>query len=215
MLTILITNSIDVTFEADKINAMFQNGLDVLHIRKSNYNTEKLRKYINKIDKKFHNKIMIHDSFELLEEFDLRGIHVGREYRNRFWFRHITLHRLKKKFAHISISYSAEYVNQLSKLKKYFPDYVLFGRVFSDNTQNRLNVQFTSDVLDHVIQNSGYPIVALGGLDLRTTYKAMQLGFHGVALQSYIWNSTNPVHAFAEIKNIIDGIDLVRIANGS
>jgi thiamine-phosphate pyrophosphorylase len=95
MQKIIFTNSNDVTFESDKINKMFENGLDILHIRKSEYTEEKLRRYINNIDKKYHSKIVIHEFFNLLDEYDLKGIHINRENRNSFWFNFFTLKRIK------------------------------------------------------------------------------------------------------------------------
>ena len=212
MQKIIFTNSNDVTFESDKINKMFENGLDILHIRKSEYTEEKLRRYINNIDKKYHSKIVIHEFFNLLDEYDLKGIHINRENRNSFWFNFFTLKRIKSKHNNISISYSVDNIKELNKISSRKPSYVFMGRIFSAHTTNRLTLQFNKEELIPVNSNSNFPIIALGGIDEVTSYKYIQLGFGGIALQSHIWNSTESVNTFKGIIDILEGRDLVQIA---
>ncbi len=212
MQKILFTNSVDVTFESDKINKMFQLGLDILHIRKSKYSLEKTRDFIRKIDKIHHSKIVIQEYFELLDEFNLKGIHINRENRKSFWFNFFTLKRIGAKHKNISISYTAETVMQVKRLAKKQVSYILLSRVFSANTTNRLSINFDKEELIKLNSQTTVPIVALGGIDEITAHKSMQIGFSGIAMQSFIWSTQSAVSNFNRIIDIIDGRDLVQIS---
>ena len=213
MQKILFTNSVDVTFEAEKINKMFQLGLDILHIRKSNYTKEKLKQFIQKIDLVNHPKIMIHDHYELLADFKLKGIHINRKYRKNFWFNFYTLKRIRNKYKDICISYSADSISQINHLQKKNISYIILGRIFSSNTTNRISLNFNKNELIQLNTNSKTPIIALGGIDNFTTHKSILMGFTGIALQSFIWDSINSIENFTQIINIIEGQELVQISN--
>ena len=75
---IVITLPDFIENESTYINQLFKAGIDLLHLRKPESNIEECKRLIQEIDKKWHKKIVVHDHFELCQEFHLYGIHLNR-----------------------------------------------------------------------------------------------------------------------------------------
>ena len=75
---IVITLPDFIEKESTYINQLFKAGIDLLHLRKPESNIEECKQLIQEIDEKWHNKIVVHDHFELCQEFHLHGIHLNR-----------------------------------------------------------------------------------------------------------------------------------------
>ena len=75
---IVITLPDFIENESTYINQLFKAGIDLLHLRKPESNIEECKRLIQEIDKKWHKKIVVHDHFELCQEFHLHGIHLNR-----------------------------------------------------------------------------------------------------------------------------------------
>ena len=73
---ILITPENDVENEIAIVNAIFEAGLEILHVRKPNKNYAQHMAYLSGIEERFHNKIMLHYEHDLAEDFMLKGVHV-------------------------------------------------------------------------------------------------------------------------------------------
>lgn len=210
VIKIIFTNSKDIPLESEKINQLFAQGLDILHIKKSNYTITQLRQYIQKIDTKYHSQIVIQDHFDLLDEFPLKGIHVSRENRKKIFFNLFTLRMLKKKFTTMSISYTAESEKGVYSLLKRAPNYILLGKIFSENTTTQLAIDYGKEQLQHLNTHCKIPLIANGGVTAATVAKAQQLGFSGIAMNSAIWKSKNELKTFDQIIDIMEGKDIWR-----
>ena len=63
--------------EEDKIiTALFEEGLDILHLRKPDTAPMYAERLLTLIPKQYHKRIVVHDHFYLKEEFHLKGIHT-------------------------------------------------------------------------------------------------------------------------------------------
>ena len=74
---IVITLPDFIENESIYINQLFKAGIDLLHLRKPESNIEECKRLIQEIDEKWHKKIVVHDHFELCQEFHLHGIHLN------------------------------------------------------------------------------------------------------------------------------------------
>ena len=67
----------DFFVEEDKIlTALFEEGLDLLHLRKPDTEPVYSERLLTLLPESHHNQIVVHDHFYLKEEFNLRGIHL-------------------------------------------------------------------------------------------------------------------------------------------
>lgn len=80
----VIAITTDVFFEGEHagVCALFNAGLDLLHVRKPSANSDELREWISLIPKKFHTRLVLHDGFELVRYFSIGGLHVNRRHLN-------------------------------------------------------------------------------------------------------------------------------------
>ena len=63
--------------EEDKIiTALFEEGLDILHLRKPETPAMYSERLLTLIPQKYHKRIITHEHFYLQEEFSLMGIHL-------------------------------------------------------------------------------------------------------------------------------------------
>src|ERR1044071_3258162 len=100
---VLITSSKKDEHEPELIAKLFEAGLTTLHLRKPNFSTKQLTKYIEGIPKVFHNRIIIHQHHDLIFKFDLKGIHwtnVHLERKFKKWWFLRKLNSRNKKIIH-------------------------------------------------------------------------------------------------------------------
>jgi thiamine-phosphate pyrophosphorylase len=177
---------------------MFEQGLPTYHLRKTKFSTRELKNFIAEIPEKFHKRIVIHTHHELAMKFNLKGVYVSRSHKKRkirtalrmAWF------KLRKRKLKLSATFrSIEDI--LDHNPKY--DYVLLSPVF-DSLSGNFQAGFTEHNLRHALKNTKYKVLARGGASVENIQKAHELGFGGVAMQSSIWKSKNPLEEFKKVK---------------
>src|SRR5438093_92198 len=95
-----------VTNETATINEMFRNDLQYFHIRKPDFTEADLRKYLDKIDSEYHDRIIIHSHYDVLKDYRLKGIHINREgYNQMFLWLVVRYYKWKFAIEHITTSY--------------------------------------------------------------------------------------------------------------
>jgi thiamine-phosphate pyrophosphorylase len=120
--------------EEDKIiTALFEEGLDILHLRKPETPAMYSERLLTLIPEKYHRRIVTHEHFYLKEEFDLMGIHLNT--RNP--------HEPHDYSGHVS--YTCHSVEEV-KSKKHFYDYVFMSPVMM-HIQGRNSFRYTPEEL--------------------------------------------------------------------
>ena len=77
---------------------MFEHGLESLHIKKPGFSKKQLKKYIDLIPLKHHNKIIIHSHYSLAFKYNVKGLHLSSSFRNTnfFYKKYISLYKIIK-----------------------------------------------------------------------------------------------------------------------
>ena len=73
-----ITSPEFLSGEAPFIGKLFSQGLDLLHLRKPKASLEAYKQLLLQIPEQWHSRIVLHEHFELAEEYKLHGIHLNR-----------------------------------------------------------------------------------------------------------------------------------------
>src|SRR5690554_3467503 len=81
---ILISPEKDLINEISILNQLFEAGLECFHLRKPTYSKEEMVAYLQQIDAKFHNRIVLHSFHELVNTFNVRGIHFSESLRIQY-----------------------------------------------------------------------------------------------------------------------------------
>lgn len=159
------------------ITALFEEGLDILHLRKPETPPMYSERLLTLIPQKYHKRIVVHDHFYLQEEFGLMGIHLNERNPNEphDYSGHLTS--------------SCQTLEEV-KVKKRFYDYVLLFPVFDGISPSAMPAGFTLDELkaaekSHVIDSH---VMALGGVREQNIRTVKKLGFGGAVLLGDLWN---------------------------
>jgi len=197
---IVLTSEQVLTQEADKINQLFNHGLEILHLRKPSFDIEDYRNLLRKIDKKYYRRIMLHQYHELCEEFTLRGVHLQEQPR-------IDLRSNLKPYvdkyndASFKVSSSFHAKETIVDCAGLF-EYVLLSPVFGSISKAGYEGKgFDVNDLDEVV-------IGMGGINADTLKKTFKLGFKGVGVLGGIWNAENYLESFIVMNDLLKEYNL-------
>ncbi len=178
--------------EAEAITQKFQCGLQRLHLRKPESTVDECRALLRQIPACYHSRIVIHDHFELTEEFGLLGVHLNR--RNPMppvgWKGSVSCscHSLEELKARKAETWSV--ATEEGVLEKTF-DYLSLSPIFDSISKTGYMAAFTPEQLrqahaDGIIDER---VMALGGICHDNVDEALSYGFGGVMVLGDAWGS--------------------------
>jgi Thiamine monophosphate synthase len=163
--------------EEDKIiTALFEEGLDILHLRKPETAAMYSERLLTLIPKQYHKKIVTHEHFYMKEEFDLMGVHLNAR----------NTKEPEDYDGHISCScHSVEEVKQ----KKEHYDYVFMSPVFDSITKCGYQSKYTPEELRAAAKQGiiDRDVIALGGITIDNILQVKDFGFGGAAVLGDLW----------------------------
>ena len=189
---ILITEPDFIPDEEKFITAFFNEGLEILHLRKPEATALQMHELISKIDEKFHSRIMIHSHYELFETFKIRGVHFTENSKGQI--RSYEKVQCKKSLA----------VHELSDLKcvDNSIDYVFLSPLFSSVSKAGYSKQWNFESIKaELSEYRNFKVMALGGITLDNVKQVKELGFDDFALLGSIWE---PVKSGCELSHVIE-----------
>jgi len=189
---VLIAPENDIPNEIERLNQLFQEGLEFYHLRKPLKNYKEHCDYLNQVDKQYHNRIVVHYFHELINEYSLKGIHFQEQKRRDHidnpghYFKGLNMFGK-------TISSSFHEPEELECCEFEF-DYHLLSPVFSSiSKQGYEGRGFDVNHIDKLI-------IGMGGINAETIPEIFQLGFKGIGVLGGVWNRENSVKEFKEIK---------------
>lgn len=191
-MTILIAPENELPKEIEILHQLFEEGLEMYHFRKPQKNYEQHVAYLNLIDEKYHDRIVVHYYHELVNDFNLKGVHFKEQ----------------KRIAHID------------NPGAYFKNLNMYGKTISSSFHEpeileRCEFEFDYHILSPVfssISKQGYQgrgfkvnhidktIIAVGGISLENVEETLKLGFNGIGVLGDVWSAEDPVARFKSIK---------------
>lgn len=189
--------------EEDKIiTALFEEGLDILHIRKPETSAMYCERLLTLIPRKFHKRIVTHEHFYLKEEFNLMGIHLNR--RNN--------HEPHDYSGHVSTT-----CRSLADLqnKKHFYDYVFIKPLFEKQAETNFSNTFSAEIIREMKKKKliDSKVMAAGGITDKNIVMVKKLGFGGAVIMSDFWekfdlrndcNYLEIINYFKQLKKMVD-----------
>ncbi|TLP77264.1 thiamine phosphate synthase [Maribacter sp. ACAM166] len=193
---VLIAPETDVKSEIEILHQLFEEGLAYYHVRKPAKNLEQHRTYLNQIDSKYHTRVVVHLFHELVNEFNLKGIHFQEQKR----------------------------LDNIDNPGRYFKNLEMYGKTISSsfhepNVLEECDFEFDYHLLSPVfssISKPGYKgrrfdvnhidktIIGMGGVTTDNIKEFNVLGFKGVGVLGGIWKSSNPVESFKKMKSYFE-----------
>lgn len=190
---IVIAPENDIKNEISILHQIFEEGLEYYHLRKPSKNYEEHTNYLNQIDSKYHNRIIVHYFHELINDFNLRGIHFQEQKRQdalengREYFLNLNM-----KGKTMSSSFHEPEVLEACDIEF---DYHLLSPIFSSISKRGYEGRgFDVSTIDKTI-------VGMGGINEDTIEATLKLGFKGIGVLGGVWNAEKPVESFKNIKS--------------
>ena len=189
---VVISPENDIKDEIQTLNLLFEAGLEYFHLRKPSKTHEEHVTYLNSINTEFHNRIVVHFCHELVNEFDLKGVHFQEQKRkdtietnSGHYFRPLNMFGK-------TISSSYHELETLAQDDFEF-DYHLLSPVFSSISKQDYDGRgFDVNHIDKVI-------IGMGGVTSDNINEFKKLGFKGVGVLGGIWNSSTPIETFKKM----------------
>ena len=189
---VLIAPEKDITNEIELLHQLFQEGLSCYHLRKPHKSYEEHCDYLNQIDTKYHNRIVVHLFHELVNAYGLKGVHFQEQKR----------------------------IDHIDNPGQYFKKLDMYGKTISSSFHDpevleQCDFEFDYHLLSPVfssISKKGYEgkgfdvnhidklIVGMGGISDKTVVATLKLGFKGIGVLGGVWNMENPVESFVALK---------------
>ena len=163
--------------EEDKIlSALFDEGLDMLHINKPESEPLYAERLLTLLPKGCYDRISVHQHYYLKQEFDLRGIHIDNPQQPvpDGFRKHVTR--------------STSSISDLKDMKRQH-DYVMLHSLF-DSLHDKVTASLDFRELENAHRRGliDKKVYALGGMSLESVQVAKDLGFGGIVICGDLWN---------------------------
>lgn len=169
--------------EEDKIlSALFDEGMDMLHINKPESEPLYAERLLSLLPKNCYNHISVHQHYYLKQEYDLRGIHLDNPSQQvpDGFRRHVTR--------------STCNISDLKEMKRQC-DYVMLHSLF-DSLHDGVKASLSISEMEEAHRKGliDKKVYALGGMSLESIQIAKDLGFGGVVICGDLWNRFSIQH---------------------
>ncbi len=178
-MAIIISSPKYLPNEADAVNSLFENGMNIFHLRKPNSNYFELEELLAKINPDFYSRITIHYYFKFVNKFNIGGVHFSL---NSFTPKIIT------QFIGKRISVSCHTLDEIINLRFNF-DYVFLSPIFESISKKNYKSKFVfAELKKSLAKEKQNKVIALGGITPQNQPQAKAIGFAETAVLGYLWN---------------------------
>lgn len=195
---IVISHAAMLPGEAAIIHQLFDEGLELFHLRKPDANEQEVRQLIEAIPAEYRDRIVMHGFFHLMEEYGIHRWHFREEHRMQTGEEELM--RLKEKG--YTLSTSVHDLQTLQQLPSQF-SYAFFSPVFDSISKQQYKGVVGDDFL---LKDEQKPlqVIALGGIDADNVSKLVAMNFDGAALLGSIWNEPlNAIKRWATLQEVL------------
>jgi thiamine-phosphate pyrophosphorylase len=189
--------------EEDKIlAALFEAGMDNLHLYKPDSAPVYIERLLSLLPKGLYAKTTVHEHFYLKNEYALNGIHIDNP------------------AAGMPVGYKGRWgvtctdITQLKQMKKQ-ADYVFLKNIFDCIEFKEQHSNFTIQQLEEAAARGliDKHVYAMGGMTLDNVRIARELGFGGVVVCGDLWNRFD-IHNQNDYKELVAHFEKLRKAVG-
>ena len=190
-MVIVVTSESTVKDEASLINHLFDEGLEILHLRKPASTLEECKKLLDGIRSDNYNKIALHQHHDIAEQYEIKRLHFKEADRLNL----VQSEELVYKQKIMILSTSLHHSNEIAELPAAY-DYVFLGPVYSSISKSGYNSDWGENTFTRSLGTS--KIIAIGGIDEDKIDQVKARRFDGIAALGAIWN--DPVHCVKKFK---------------
>lgn len=190
---IVISNPTEIINETNIIHALFEEGLELFHVRKPNYSIEELRSFLSAINSRYYSKLVLHHHHDLAEEFQIDRLHFTEKDRlnkpNRF------LNPVR------FLSTSVHSITDFNGLPNIF-DYAFLSPIYPSISKQNYVPKKNAFKEIKMRTNNYTKLIALGGISFENIEEVITNGFDDFALLGTIWNTEKSIKHFKKCQKI-------------
>jgi len=195
---IVITNPSPIDGEINTIHSLFENGLELLHIRKPDFSEEDMKSFLSEIKSDFSSRVVLHSHHHLAPTFGINRIHFSESERKTKEKTALETHKTNGFY----LSTSIHSIDDFNVLNKRF-EYAFLSPVFPSISKE--NYCSKTDLIEATKNRSNFKtkLIALGGIESKNIKQTLENGFDAAALLGTIWNQNNPIENFKSCQKIV------------
>ncbi|TDW49630.1 thiamine-phosphate pyrophosphorylase [Flavobacterium sp. 270] len=192
---IVISNPIAIANEINLIHSLFEEGLELFHLRKPDYSLEETQNFINRINPDFRSQLVLHNHHQIAEDFGINRIHFSEKTRSSS----LVPARFPKPCRYSTSTHS---IKDFNTLENHF-EYAFLSPVFKSISKE--NYVSEIDLFEALKSrtNTKTKVIALGGINSENIQKTLENGFDDAALLGAIWSNENPLKQFKLCQQIV------------
>ncbi|MEL1239599.1 thiamine phosphate synthase [Flavobacterium flavipallidum] len=189
---IVISNPTAVANEINTIHSLFENGMELFHVRKPDFSEEEMKTFVTAIGLEYRNQLVLHSYHHLAKEFGINRIHFSSTNRPDNF----------QKTEGFTVSTSTHSIEEFNELSEDI-DYAFLSPVFKSISKENYkpNVNWSTEIKKRTHFKT--KLIGLGGIQAENIHQAFQFGFDDVTLLGTIWNSNNPIENFKSCQQIV------------
>lgn len=186
---IVISHEFDVEREILLVNELFNQGMQLFHLRKPVWDVDTQRHFLEQIKPEFREKISVHQHHETIEEFGLKYHHVKEKQR-------------KDAKKEQGLIYSTSFHDpKIIEAEAPGFGYYFLSPVFDSISKKNYTAKFGDDFI--LNPNQPGKVFALGGVKKDNVAKVFERGFYGAAVLGAIWYDTeSAIKNFKELDQV-------------
>lgn len=186
--------------ELEKVNTLLMdNEIDFFHLRKPDFDRNDMKAYLNQIDERLHNKVILHSHYGLISKYDVAGINLNKKSLremaiadevDRCYIQPLVLNGNQIEINRIHpnmVTYSAHSFNEINSLP-FDTDYVFLSPIYDSISKQGYESNFKEkDKLKQELNKTTKKVIALGGVTNDKINELKELGFYGYAQLGGFW----------------------------
>lgn len=180
--------------ETEIVNHLFEEGLELFHVRKPFISDREMTDFLNQINESFRSKLVVHSHFELASQYGISRLH----------FREVDrINKLHEMYIRENtISTSLHDINVFNALKQEW-EYAFLSPFFPSISKQGYGQETTILKDSQQRTHSNVKLIALGGIHEKNILEAFNAGVDGVALLGAVWQSKQPLDVFRQCQRKI------------
>lgn len=179
MQPIIISNPISLPDEIPIIHQLFDNGLELLHLRKPGYSEADYHSFLSGIYSYYRSRCVLHQFHPIAAEFGINRLHFSEQKRRETtdW----------NQYSEYVLSTSVHSIEDFNELPDCF-EYAFLSPVFP--SISKTGYASEKNLLEEVNKRTNFQteLIALGGITNENKQIAMNSGFDNVAMLGAIWD---------------------------
>ena len=194
-LLVLLSTPFFFEGEDEILTRLFEAGLSHFHLRKPEATLLETQLLVERIPAMYHNRIVLHQHFELCQRFELKGIHLKETDKDN-WDNNAAKYKVISAAFHATAA-----LLQLGLAQQLH--YAILSPIFNSISKRNTLGAFDHKELGAFIKHheARLPrLVALGGVTADSLGTIQSLGFKGAACIGAVWDATDPVLSYLALR---------------